>query len=129
MTVVVNKNLHDLLRHLEEQLLDPEFRKDSQRVSALLAEGFQEFGTSGKQWNKDSILPLLASEETGPVPRIEDFAMQPLGPRAALVTYRSMRKDAQSDTTVTSLRSSIWVESDAAWQILFHQGTRVPESL
>jgi hypothetical protein len=44
------------------------------------------------------------------------------------VTYRAVRRDESDHSEVASLRSSLWVIRDGRWQMLFHQGTRVPTS-
>ena len=106
---------------LEQQLMDPAFRKDRAAVSSLLAEDFREFGTSGREWSREAILDLLATEPSRPTPEVEDFRIQPLAADAVLVTYRTIRPEIQAN------RSSIWIQSPSGWQVLFHQGTKVPE--
>ena len=115
-----------LLFDLERQLMDPAFRRQREQVSSLLAEDFREFGSSGRVWSRATILDLLASEEAYTAPAVEDFAMQRISPETALVTYRTLRADAESDAPQITLRSSLWVLRDNRWQVLFHQGTKVP---
>jgi hypothetical protein len=105
---------------LELQLMDPAFRRDRTAVSALLADGFREFGSSGRYWSREATLDLLATESDYTLPAVEDFAVQSLSPAIALVTYRTVRPHLQS------LRSSLWVLEHAQWRILFHQGTKIP---
>ena len=107
---------------LELQLMDPVFRKDQAAVSSLLAEDFREFGSSGRVWSREAILDLLATEPSRPVPKVEDFRIQPLTADAVLVTYRTIRPEIQAN------RSSIWIQNEEGWQVLFHQGTKVPEA-
>ena len=107
---------------LELQLMDPAFRKDRAAVSALLAKDFREFGVSGREWSREAILELLATEPSRPVPEVEDFRVQPLTADAVLVTYRTIRPEIQAN------RSSIWIQSASGWQVLFHQGTKIPEA-
>jgi hypothetical protein len=45
------------------------------------------------------------------------FYVTPLGEGAALATYHI------TTTNSTSHHSSIWVQRDNRWQMLFHQGT------
>ena len=70
--------------------MDPAVRRDRERVAALLAEDFVEFGSSGRVWTRESILELLATETYTP-PAVEDFACRMLGEDVALVTYRAVR--------------------------------------
>ena len=118
----------DLAAHLftlERQFMDLIFRKDRERVAELLAEEFCEFGSSGRVWTRDAILDLLAGESPQVAPKVEDFATQEIAPQAMLVTYRAVRKE-ESGAQQSSLRNSIWIRRDDRWQILFHQGTKVP---
>ena len=113
-------SLKALLLGLELELMDPAVRKDEARVSALLAEDFREFGSSGRVWSRDGILELLAAEEyTAPV--VEGFEIEEIAETTALATYRSVRPNQ------SSLRSSLWVWREGRWQMLFHQGTKIPE--
>jgi hypothetical protein len=121
-------NLADLLLSLEKQLMDSDFRKDREQVSALLAEDFREFGSSGRVWSRATILDLLVSEKTYTAPAIEDFAIRSIGPETLLVTYGTLRATTESGTSQASLRCSIWVLRENRWQIIFHQGTKIPDA-
>jgi hypothetical protein len=114
------RELAALLLRLELMLMEPAFRRDSAAVSALLAEGFLEFGSSGRVWSREAILRLLATEEQQPVPRVEDFTLRMLASDVALVTYRTVRPQQ------ATLRSSIWRQGANGWQVFFHQGTKMP---
>jgi len=72
------------LEPLELMLMDPVVRRDRKRVSALLAEDFLEFCSSGRVWTREATLELLATE-TYTSPPIEDFACGMLGKDSALV--------------------------------------------
>jgi hypothetical protein len=113
-------SLHDELMHLEEELLETATRHNRQRLEQLIAPDFREFGSSGRVFDRAAILESLLSEPPGPAIRVSGFAIQPLTDDLVLVTYRT-HKDATE-----SLRSSLWRRHEGAWQILFHQGTRVP---
>jgi hypothetical protein len=111
------------LRLLEEQLLRPAFRNDRAAVAALLADDFVEYGSSGRVFTKEEILDLLAAESPQHI-ELADFAARLLAPGVAFVTFRAIRRTDSSDS-VASLRSSIWIQRDSRWQLLFHQGTRI----
>ena len=117
-------NLAEQLRSLEEALLNPSLRRDSSAVLDLLSEDFREFGSSGRIWNRDQIVELLANETYSPV-RVEDFRCETLAENVVLVTYRAVRTDAGTGTPMSSLRSSIWIKEAKIWRVRFHQGTRV----
>ena len=116
-TSQADEDLAALLLHLEVQLMQPEIRRDRDRAGDLLAQGFREFGSSGREWSRETILDLLAEEPHYTPPAIEDFAITMLSPGSVLVTYCAVRPH------ITTLRSSIWVWSDERWRVLFHQGT------
>jgi hypothetical protein len=112
------------LRACEEALLDPSVRRDRARVGALLAEDFQEYGSSGRVWSREEIIESLASEERTRF-AMEDFKCDWIAESIALVTYRSVRTDAQSGAQSIALRSSLWVNKSGDWRMRFHQGTKV----
>jgi hypothetical protein len=120
-------NAHDTicvhLRACEEALLDPAVRRNGARVAALLAEDFEEFGSSGQVWSREQILELLAREEYRQ-PAMEDFKCHWIADGAVLVTYRTVRTEPQSEQKSIALRSSIWIEESGEWRMRFHQGTK-----
>ena len=99
----------------ELALLEPEVRRDPDRVRALLHPDFVEFGASGRVWDRTSI----AAVTSGVDERITATEMTPrrLGPDAVLLTYRSHRAEQHA------LRSSTWIRAAGEWLLLFHQGT------
>ena len=111
------------LQRLELMLMDPAVRRDRERVSALLAEDFVEFGSSGRVWTRQLTLELLATETCTP-PAVEDFASRTLAPDVVLLTYRAVRTDNLSGERTATLRSSLWTRQSGSWQMRFHQGTR-----
>jgi ribonuclease HI len=114
--------LGTFLFEFEKQLMDPEFRRDRERVSSLLHEDFREFGSSGREWNREGILDLLQTEPLYLQPDIVDFKVMRPAQATVLVTYRAERD------TGSSLRSSLWVRDGDRWRMLFHQGTKIPQA-
>ncbi len=113
------------LRSCEEALLDPAVRHDRKRVTALLAEDFCEFGSSGRVWKRGETLELLATEDYRP-PAMEDFRCDLIGEGVALVTYRTVRTNAETGARSAALRCSLWTRKSGEWRIRFHQGTKAP---
>jgi hypothetical protein len=111
-----------LLRKFEECLIQPDFRKSAQQVADLLADGFIEFGSSGRIFNKEQIIETLQHEPTIQISLME-FQASDLAPGVILVTYRAVRHNAADEQPVYSLRSSIWKLVEGRWQMVFHQGT------
>lgn len=119
----------EFFRSLEQTLHRPEIRRSSDAVRNLLADEFVEFGSSGRVYDKTSIVDALAAEsaaEAALVPDVHDFAVRVISSNVVLVTYRSSRRHANGTGSRTTLRSSIWKLIDGRWQMLFHQGTVVP---
>jgi hypothetical protein len=118
--------LEDHLKSLEERLVDPVFRIDSESLAALLADDFIEFGSSGQSFDKTSILNDLKNEPPRKASLLSDFSVRELSPGVALVTYRATRRDLAGQQIGQSWRSSIWMHRNGGWQLTFHQGTRIP---
>ena len=77
------------LQRLEEELLRPDVRRFPEKMAALLANAFVEFGSSGRRYGKADLLATAAHLEEGWRSRRE-FAATALAPSIALVTSRRM---------------------------------------
>jgi hypothetical protein len=121
---IISKSVAADLLGRELSLLDPEVRRDRERVSEALARDFFEFGASGRVWRREEILDLLATGEFNP-PVVEDFACHAIAPDVVLVTYRAIRADAETGRHETTLCSSLWSRETGTWLMRFHQGTRL----
>ena len=122
--MVAAPRISEQLRHLEEELLQPEVRSSSEKLSALLADEFVEFASSGQVFSKAQVVEALRNEI--PARRsLSDFQVVLLSGEIALVTYRATRASDSDPQPVQSLRSSIWRSRDGRWQMLFHQGTLI----
>src|ERR1700739_2267360 len=112
------------LRKLEESLLDTAVRRDRKKMRSMLAENFLEFGSSGRIWNRNSIIELLSQETAFVPPATEVCRAAFLTDDVTLVTYRTVRIDPETGEVLSSLRSSIWKNESGTWRMRFHQGTR-----
>jgi hypothetical protein len=112
------------LMRCERALLDPAVRRDRAQVEAFLAADFQEFGSSGRVWDRQTILDLL-STEAYTAPTAEQMRCTRIATDAALVTYRTARINS-SGTRSETLRSSLWIQEGGQWRVRFHQGTPAP---
>jgi len=118
-------SLSEQLLELEKKLLDPALRRNPEKLAPMLAEEFVEFASSGRAYDKKQILYKLRKQVPGQL-AIEEFRAIKVTPSLALARYRA-RAESADRITRYSLRSSIWVLRDGAWQMLFHQGTTVPD--
>jgi hypothetical protein len=118
---------HDLVLHLqglEEELLRPGIRHSRVELEARLAPDFAEIGTSGRVYDRASLVEALANEGDGPpMIHVRDFSVRLLAPDIALATYRSVLEDPAGGPPAVALRSSIWRRDGDAWRMAFHQGT------
>ena len=112
----------DLFRELENRLLRQEIRHSPAAVSALLADDFLEFGSSGNIYGRRQTIDALEHEPPAEL-SMADFAVRALSDSVVLVTYRSERRDPVSGLDRHSLRSSIWSLIGGTWKLRFHQGT------
>ncbi len=98
----------------------PDNRSNQDLVRQYLHNDFVEFGSSGRIWDKESIILAMASE-TNPVEiYAKDFVENWISPECILLTYRVEQENRNS------LRSSIWVkENNSDWVMRFHQGTLI----
>jgi hypothetical protein len=116
----VTDDLRETLWRLERALAAADPKGIDGGLEDLIADGFLEFGASGRTWDKASMRQTLAGATPTPPVELEDFAAEALADGVALVTYRL-------GPPRPSNRSSVWVRRDGRWQVRFHQGTLAPE--
>ncbi|HWU46385.1 MAG TPA: ribonuclease HI family protein [Humibacter sp.] len=106
---------------LEQRLLDPAVRADASEVAALLHPEFEEIGSSGRLWDRDTVIQSFADAPAEST-TFESLNAAPVGPDAVLITYRT------SSPAGDRLRSSLWLRRDGKWRLRFHQGTPVEDA-
>lgn len=104
------------IKSLELELVSPDTRKDTARLSELISDDFEELGSSGRVYRKQDILNALPKEDSVNY-ELSDFTFNELSTGCILVKYRSIVSGKHA------LRSSIWVNSNGHWQIIHHQST------
>jgi hypothetical protein len=112
------------LRGLEERLLHPAVRKNPAALRELLAEEFVEIGSSGTQYDRETIIAALEDEVPSQV-ELHDFRATLLVEDLVLVIYRTVRHEKRA--LKQARRSSIWMRREGRWQMCFHQGTKMSE--
>lgn len=116
-------NLLGRLRALEVALHQPVTRADAVRLRELLHPGFHEIGRSGRQYSRDEVLSELVNQPQACEILSENYRLDQLSERLALLTYRSAHVTANGVLERHSLRTSLWELTEAGWQLRFHQGT------
>jgi len=109
---------------LEEELLSPQVRASEARLNELLADGFVEFGSSGRIYDKASVIRELGESSTIADFEISNFRLVMSRADSALVTYHCDVRSDRGDLNRKSNRSSLWRMIDDRWQLVFHQGTK-----
>lgn len=111
------------LQALEVELHHPGVNCSRERLEQLLHPEFNEVGRSGRPYNRETVVSFLSTVRAQPAIVSEAFAVVPLGPEAALLTYRSAQIEKETGLTRHTLRSSVWLETSTGWQLRYHQGT------
>lgn len=107
-----------LVLRLERELQTKACRSNRARVLELLAPDFTEVGASGRVWDLQSTLELLAAQ-TNDSEEIEvsQLAGRMLADDFALVRWESAYKGRRAR------RTSLWRRDDGGWRQVHHQGT------
>ena len=114
----------EAFRVLEERLAMPTADDTMAVLASLLASEFLEFGSSGRVFDRATVLEALVQ---GDRPRVvlENFKANVIAQGVILVTYIS-RSVPGARWTPPALRSSLWCRREERWQLVFHQGTSLP---
>jgi hypothetical protein len=89
-------------------------------MDRVLTDDFVEFGRSGRFYDREATLAPESEEMAATLP-LPDFEATLLSPGVALVTYRSIRRIEGEEQHAR--RTSIWLRTDGAWKLRFHQAT------
>ncbi len=126
--VSVQREIQIEIRALEERLANPAPETSREAFAPIFADGFREFGSSGRVFDEDMVLTALdgvtRKGSRGPI-TLEGFRVERVATNVVLATYLA-RVPAGPGWKPPSLRSSLWCKRDGRWQILFHQGTPTP---
>ena len=90
-------------------------------LAGLIADDFEEFGASGRRWDRAAVLALLERTPTANV-TIGAFATTPLTEQVILVTFLTASLSADNEPRY-AWRSSIWIRRGGGWRLRFHQAT------
>src|SRR5262245_49039255 len=115
--------LLETLRSLEMALHQPEVRGDRGRLDALLHARFREFGRSGRTYEKREVLDEFSGQPQTYKVWSQEYRVESLAEDVALLTYKSAHIGNDGSLERHTNRSSLWVQTESGWQMLFHQGT------
>ena len=109
---------------LEKELLKPETRQSSKKISELLSDNFVEFCSSGNiyHYNKGDVFDK-GTNSSEIKWEIKEFSTKRLTDDCILATYKAIKHSELNENMEYSLRSSIWKCQYGTWKMIFHQGT------
>jgi hypothetical protein len=117
------------IKELEEKLLSSEVRRNREELERLISPDFIEYGSSGKIYNYfGTIAHLLANSGDLFDYAFVNFKTRRLSEDIILALY--ILETEKNRRIIISNRSSLWrwevnaAGKDAAWRLIFHQGTR-----
>lgn len=116
--------LTEQLVRLELSVLDPETRATPAVLEVLLAPEFLQIGATGRRFTRADLIAALARDVPGEH-SASGFECVELAPGLMQLRYQSMTRSAMAHRR--TLRSSLWRHDGAAWRMVFHQGTPVPD--
>ncbi|MET9925291.1 MULTISPECIES: nuclear transport factor 2 family protein [unclassified Streptomyces] len=103
----------------ELRLLDPLVRASADLLVSLLHPEFREIGTSGRLWNRESIIAALTADDAPRPGPLTASRMQGVELCSDLV---HLTFDTESKGRL-SHRSSLWRLTGSGWRLYFHQAT------
>lgn len=103
----------------ELRLLDPVVRSSAELIGELLHPEFTEFGSSGRRWDRRSIIAALTAHDAPAARPVTTSEMRgvELAPHVVLLTFDTEHKG------LLAHRSSLWMLTGDRWLLYFHQGT------
>jgi hypothetical protein len=101
----------------ELRFLDPAVSSSPTLLGKLLHPDFTAFGSSGRIWNRDTLVAELRGRNPSRALIASDMKAVELAPGVVHVTF-----NANSNGRLTR-RSSLWRLSGRDWLLYFHQGT------
>jgi hypothetical protein len=126
--MTIGSDLLQRLRGLETELHRLETRQNPQRLEELLHADFVEFARDGHRYGRSEVLAeFLRPGAVLPPVQIDGFEVAELARGAVLVTYSSAHEAIAGQPHRHTLRSSLWLETGAGWQMRFHQGTPIDD--
>lgn len=123
--LIVPEALEPILEALKK--LEPLFHSanaetSTQQFEDLVATEFWEVGASGNRYSREFVLKVLAERLESPEVTLwqtADFHISEVGLDHYLLTYTLTQPGR------TTRRASIWRDTPAGWQVIYHQGTVV----
>lgn len=110
------------LKRLEPVFHTPATGPERHKYQKVIAPDFWEIGASGKRYDRELALKILAEREQAGICEplsAEEFDCAALAANCYLVRYLLRQGER------VTRRASIWKRTTVGWQIIYHQGTIV----
>ncbi|MGQ4517223.1 DUF4440 domain-containing protein [Streptomyces sp. DW26H14] len=102
----------------ELRFLDPAVHSSPLLLGALLHPDFQSFGSSGRSWNRETLVGELRARGPATAPAtVSGLRAVQIAPDVVHVTFDSDVNGRRAH------RSSVWWRRGDEWLLYFHQGT------
>lgn len=126
--MMIDKELEEKLIAKERSILAAQKRRDFADVESMLALGFHEISGNGELLSKRQVLEKMQFVHILNY-SLESVRVLPIDSRCVVLTYVvTMKRRYKGDEySGRSYRSSIWIERNGAWRVIFHQATRLPD--
>jgi hypothetical protein len=119
-----HRKILDELLNLELFFHNPPAGTRVTDLESLVDPGFWETGASGKQYDREFVLSVLAERTVQPLSEVwtaKDAWCRPITEDTYLLTY-SLEQGSRF-----TRRSSIWKRNGERWMCMYHQGTIVAD--
>ena len=117
------QGLEEQIEYLENKLLHTDVRKNPELLTSLLAEDFEEIGSSGIVNTRAEVVEWLTRKEQDITWTLSHFRVKLLSENIVLANYQAIKNGTTSSKG--SIRSSIWQRNNGNWQMIFHQATKL----
>jgi len=117
-------NIERIIYELEMDFMRADFCRDINRLSGRISDDFMEFGRSGGRSDKHTVVDYLSQITADRKIALSDFHIMQISDHSYLATYCAKWENNGR----ISNHSSIWINENGKWMILFHQGTIIPET-
>ena len=110
---------------MEQQLLLSEFRRSRETLENILGEEFYEIGSSGRVFDRQTIIDTMINESRRELV-MKEFQATVLAEDVILTTFRILRL-IEGEMTASSRHCSVWKKREDHWWMVYHQGTLEPK--
>lgn len=113
--------LEELILQYENEFFKKEFCNNIKNLDNRIHDKFIEFGSSGKVYDKNTIIKYLNALDKDRDIKIVSFKIKEIKDNLIIANYISCKEELQA------LRTSIWIRDMTDWKLYFHQGTETSQ--